>query len=319
MVIAMRKFIGIIIGFVILLSGCSSDNVETQDVTLMLDYTPNTNHTGIYVAKELGYYEDVGINLDIIQPSDVATESVVASNQAEFGISYGENVAMFNQENDEITSIYGILSTNTSGFLSRVDSNITRPKDMEGKTYCGWGSDVETALLNTVVEADGGDPSKVETIVANSNLMSKDDCDFIWAYEAWDKVNLEDNDIDVNYIPITDYGVDWYTPVIITSNKLIASNPELVSNFIDATAKGYQYAIDNPEESAKILLSDAPELDETLVNNSQQIISSYYQTEGQSLGYQNPEIWTNFMNWMQDNGVIDNNASENMYTNQFIS
>lgn len=310
----------LVVGLLVVLSGCSNNSEDLEKVTLMLDYTPNTNHTGIYVADSLGYYKDAGIDLNIIQPSDVATESVVASGSSQFGISYGENVAMFDSNDDSLQSIYAILNTNTSGFLSRSDRNITRPKDFEGKTYCGWGSAIETSLVNTLVSADGGDPSKVNIITATSNLMNKNDqCDFIWAYEGWDKLNLESNGIDVNYIPFSDYGVDWYTPVIITSKDYMESNPDTVKAFIKATQKGYQYSIDNPEESANILLKAAPELDSNLVEQSQLFLSDYYKTKGQKLGYQDPDIWSSFTDWLVENKIIEKADSTEFYTNEYVA
>lgn len=313
----MKRYKLFIISSLLVLAGCGS-NDQVQDVTLMLDYTPNTNHTGIYVADSLGYYEDAGINLDIVMPSNVATESVVATGSSQFGISYGENVEMFNDSEEALTSIYGILNTNTSGFLSRAEDNITRPKDFEGKTYCGWGSDIESSLINTLVLADNGDPSKVDNIVASSNLMTEDDCDFVWSYEAWDNINLENNGVEYNYIPFTDYGVDWYTPVIITSKQLEEENPKLVEDFISATQKGYEYAIENPEESAQILLDAAPELDSDLVNASQTHITQYYQTEGEDLGYQSPELWQQFTEWMNENGIVSLETSDSLFTNDYI-
>lgn len=313
----MKRYKLFLLSSLLILTGCTNDT-ELQDVTLMLDYTPNTNHTGIYVADSLGYYEDAGINLDIVMPSNVATESVVATGSSQFGISYGENVEMFNDNEDALTSIYGILNTNTSGFLSRAEDKITRPKDFEGKTYCGWGSDIESSLIKTLVLADGGDPTKVKSIVASSNLMTEDDCDFVWSYEAWDNINLENNGIEYNYIPFTDYGVDWYTPVIITSKKLEQEDPKLVENFVSATQKGYEYAIENPDESAQILLDAAPELDSDLVSASQSYITQYYQTEGEDLGYQNPEIWQQFTEWMNENEIVSLESSDSLFTNDYI-
>ncbi len=312
----LRYLLGFILVFA--LSGCSS-NDELEKVTLMLDYTPNTNHTGIYVADSLGYYEDKGIDLEIIQPSDIATESVVASGSSQFGISYGENVAMFNETEDSLDSIYAILNTNTSGFISRADRGITRPKEFEGKTYCGWGSAIETSLLNTLVETDGGDPSKVNIITATGNLLDeKDECDLVWSYEGWDNINLTNNGVELNYIPFSDYGVDWYTPVIITSKELEESNPDLVQDFISATQKGYEYTIENPQESADMLLAAAPELDETLVMQSQECLTEYYQTEGEALGYQVPEIWDQFTVWLNDNEIITQSDSSGFYTNEYV-
>ncbi len=310
-----------LLSLLFILSACSSDS-DLEKVTLMLDYTPNTNHTGIYVAEELGYYEDEGIDLEIIQPTDVATESAVATGAAQFGISYGENVAMFDNGEDSLESIYAILNTNTSGFLSKKEKNITRPRDFEGKTYCGWGSAIESSLIETLVEQDGGDPSQVNimTTSAASGIYIPDECDFIWSYEGWDKVNFDLNGIPVNYIPFTDYGVDWYTPVIITSNEYIESNPETVQGFISATQKGYQYAAKYPVESANMFadLTSDTDTDRELIEASQEFVSQYYQTGDQPFGYQDPEVWSDFTDWLVDKQIIDQQDSTKFYTNQFI-
>lgn len=95
-------------------------------------------------------------------------------------------------------------------FLLWADCNITRPKDFEGKTYCGWEMDIKTSLINYIVKADGGDPSKVNIIKASSNLTgSEDECDFIWAYDGRDKITHELDRVELNYIPFYNFGVDW--------------------------------------------------------------------------------------------------------------
>lgn len=318
----MKKLISLAVAFTLVLSGCgakSSDDL--QKVSLVLDYTPNTNHTGIYVAKEKGYYKDAGLNVEINQPSENGAEGMVASNKADFGISYGENVAQFDDENNQLTSIMSLVAHNTSGFLSRKETNITRPKDFEGKTYCGWGSDIESAIIKTLVSEDGGDPSKVKiNSSAAADLKNKNSgCDLIWAYEGWDKVDMDLNKIPTNYLPLTDYGVDWYTPVIIASNEKIKQDPKEVQAFVDATIKGYDYAIKHPDESADILLKAAPELDEEQVKQSQKFLSANYKDDSQKMGYQKDKMWNSFIKWLKENKVVSDDLKvEDLYTNQFI-
>lgn len=316
----MRKVLGLVVMGIIILTGCSQES-ENQKVTLMLDYTPNTNHTGIYVADSLGYYEDAGIDLEIIQPGDTAPNAAVASSAVDFGISYGEDVAMYNQPDDyQIISIMSILSTNTSGIVSNASKNITRPKQFEGKNYCGWGSDMETALIKSLVEADGGDFDKVNMLVATPNLTDENSqCDLVWTYEAWDNIMMEQEGIEFNYVPFTDYTVDWYTPILITSQSLIDSDPKLVKSFTTATIKGYEYAAENPEEAADIFLAAVPESDADLVKESQQFISPYYIEANGQVGYQDSNIWTTFIDWMKENKMVDDNLDpQSLYSNDFI-
>ena len=149
-----------------LITGCTSgDKKEAakspeklQKVTLMLDYTPNTNHTGIYVAKDKGYYKEEGIDLDIVQPSDGNSSTLVATGQAQFGVSYQEDVTYaLTKEKDPlpITAIATIIQHNTSGFASPASKNIKTPKDFEDKTYGGWGSPSEEAIVKLAMEKNG--------------------------------------------------------------------------------------------------------------------------------------------------------------------
>ncbi len=317
----MVKRILLLTSFVFLLTACTSSEESLEDVTLVLDYVPNTNHTGFYVAKENGYYEDLGLNVEIIQPSQNAAEAVVASNQAEFGIGSAESVAQFDNSNNQLTSIMALVAHNTSGFISRADANITRPKDMEGKTYCGWGSDVEQAIVETVVENDGGDPSKV-TITTTSGADIKNEnspCDVMWIFEGWDKIDMDNASIETNYMAFTDYDLDWYTPVLFTSKDLIEKDSELVQNFITASIHGYEDAIADPDAAADVLLDYAPELDAELVEPSQKFLSENYKDDNLEFGYQDEAMWNNFISWLQENEIVDQSLDVNtLYTNQFV-
>lgn len=124
---------------IVTLSGCGSQTSteETKEVTLVLDYVPNTNHTGIYVAQNKGYFEEEGLKVNIIEPGDNNTSAaLVAAGKGQFGISYQEDVtyALTAEEPMPIKAIATIIQHNTSGFVTLKDSDITSPKDFEGKT-----------------------------------------------------------------------------------------------------------------------------------------------------------------------------------------
>ena len=157
------------------LSACSGENNASKSgegdklekVTLVLDYTPNTNHTGIYLAKEKGYYKDQGIDLEIIQPSDSDAATLVASDKAQFGVSYQEDVTYaLTREKDPlpIKAIATIIQHNTSGFAAPVEKNIKTAKDFEGKTYGGWGSPSEEAIIKLAMKKKGADFNKLKRV-----------------------------------------------------------------------------------------------------------------------------------------------------------
>ena len=140
------------------------DIKDIQKVTFVLDWTPNTNHTGLYVAQEKGYFEDAGIEVEIVQPPEGGAEMLVASGKADFGISFQDTMApaLVGDDALPITAVAAVLQHNTSGIISRKGEGMNTPKGMEGHTYATWNSPVELATLEQVVEKDGGDFSKVD-------------------------------------------------------------------------------------------------------------------------------------------------------------
>lgn len=317
-----------------MLAGCASSDKKSEEktgdlkkVTLVLDYTPNTNHTGIYVAKEKGYYKDMGIDLDIVQPSDSGSTTVVATDQAQFGISYQEDVTYaLTQEKDPlpIKAIAAIIQHNTSGFASPVAKNIKSPKDFEGKTYGGWGSPSEEAIIKLAMEKNGADFNKLKRVDIGQDdffTATKKSIDFAWVFEGWDVVNSKLLKQDLNYIPIKDIDpkLDYYTPIIITSNKVIKEDSDLVKKFMEATAKGYEFAIANPKDSAAILSKAVPELDKALVEKSQEFLANKYKDDAPTWGQMKDETWKGYAEFMKSNGLIkkDLNVKE-AYTNEFL-
>lgn len=305
--------------------GCNDASDEgLKDVTLVLDWTPNTNHTGLYVAVENGYFEEEGLNVEIIQPSSGTAEQLIATEKAEFGVSYQENVTLARLEDIPVVSIAAVIQHNTSGFASLASKGIKSPKDFEDKKYGGWGSPIEAAMLKALVEKDGGDFEKVEILTSGASdffAMSKNDIDFAWIFEGWTAVEAELNNIELDYIPLKEWdeNLDYYTPVLITSENMIEKNPEMVEGFMAAVSKGYGFSIDSPEAAGKILLKHAPELDEALVLKSQEFLAAEYQSDASQWGIQKSSVWTNYQNWLFERNLIDDVMDvEKAFTNEFL-
>lgn len=146
----------------------SKDSENLKEVTVVLDWTPNTNHTGLYVALENGYFEAEGLKVEIIQPSSGTADQLVATERAQFGVSYQESVTLARLEDIPVVSIAAVIQNNTSGFASLASKGIESPKDFEGKSYGGWGSPIEVAMLEALMEKDGGDFEKVEILTSGA-------------------------------------------------------------------------------------------------------------------------------------------------------
>lgn len=328
-----KKYISIILAGALMLttlSGCSKKEEKSADggekVTVVLDWTPNTNHTGLYTALENGYYKDQGLDVEIVQPPEGGAASLVASGKADFGISYQEEVTYAKTSDDPlpIKAIAAVIQHNSSGFASPKDKNIKSPKDFEGKIYGGWGSESETAAIKAVMEKTGADFDKVTIADIGQDdffTATTNSVDFAWIYEGWDVVQAKLKGFDLNFIPMNQFDkrLDYYTPVIISNETLLSDNPELAKKFMKATTEGYQFAIDNPEEAAKILVKHAPEIDEELAIESQKFLASKYKDDAPRWGEMKDEVWNNYTAFLKEYGLINKDLKpEDAYTNEFL-
>jgi len=303
-----------------------SGEKELQNITVILDWVPNTNHTGIYVAKENGYYNDEGLEVEIIQPSEGGSADLVAAGKGEFGISYQEQVTYARTAENPlpIVAIAAIIQHNTSGFASLVDMNIKTPADFEGKIYGGWGSPMEEAMLKGLMEKYSADYSKLEIVnIGASDFLTSvtRDVDFAWIFYGWDgiKAELEEISIDFMLLQEVDLRLDFYTPLIIASEATIDENPGLIEKFLRATGKGYLFAIQNPEEAAQLFLLDNSELDQEMVIASQKYLSGHYMGDSTKWGTMEKSIWDAFSNWMFENNLLQGRLESDMaFTNEFL-
>lgn len=330
----MRKWLASAAVLLLLLAGCSSGDGEKKEskegkddlkkVTVVLDWTPNTNHTGLYVAKEKGYFKDQGLDVEIIQPGEAGAEQLVASGKADFGVSYQEGVTEARVQGVPLVSIAAIIQHNTAGFASPAEKNIKTPKDFEGKKYGGYGAPVEEAVLASIMEEDGGDVNKVEIInVGDTDFFTavKRDIDMAMIYYGWTGVEAELRGEDLNVVFMTDYSdkLDYYTPVLVTNEKLINKDSDTVKAFTAAVSEGYEKAIDDPAEAADILVKAVPDLDEELVKKSQEWLSPKYKDDAPRWGEQKEDVWQNYMEWMLDKDLLEKEiVVKDAFTNEFL-
>lgn len=305
--------------------GQEPSNDQLEDITVILDYVANTNHTGMYVALDQGYYQEEGLNVKIVEPTEGATATLIAVGKGDFGISYQEDVTIALTADDPlpIKAIATIIQHNTSGFATYADKNIQSPKDFEGKIYAGWGGPGEEAVLKAVMTQDGGDFSKLTMVISDGSGFEalKDKADIMWFFEAWDNVKCELNDFPINYTPVRelDSRLDYYTPVIIASHDTLENRPDTVRKFLAATTKGYEYVISNPKESAEILQNYAPDYSLEMLTMSSEYLAPKYAEDSEQWGTMKAEVWDNYTNFMAEYGVINKVIpAEQCFTNEFL-
>lgn len=313
----------------LLLMGCNNaketgEKQELKKVTVLLDWTPNTNHTGVYVAQKRGYYKEQGLDVEIVQPSEGGAAQLVAAGQGDFGFSYQEEVTIARTMGVPVKALAAVIQHNTSGFASPAAKGIKTPKDFEGRKYGGWGSPAEEAMIKALMNEENADFAQVEMInigTADFFTSISKDVDFALIFWGWSGIESEQRGISLNFIRLRDYhdALDFYTPLLIASDDTVKNNPALVSAFMKATAKGYADCINEPKETGQILLDNVPELNKDLVMASQVYLAKEYKGDAPVWGQMTEQRWQRYADWMHNHGLIEKPLDyQQAFTNEFL-
>ena len=329
----MKKIISLLLIFILVLSmtGCgkTTDNIEADKITIVLDWTPNTNHTGIFVAQANGYFEEAGLNVEIVQPPEDGAVPLVASGKAQFGVSFQDSLApaFVGDETMPVTAVAAVIQHNTSGIVSRAGEGMHTPKGLEGKKYATWDLDVEKETIRDVMNADGGNFDLVElipsTVTDEVSALKSGSVDAIWIFYGWAGVACEVAGLETDYFEFADINpaFDYYTPVIIGNNTWLDENPETAKAFLGALSKGYIYAVENPKDAVDILMEAAPELksNSELVYASQEYLAKEYIADAARWGEFDSERWASFFNWLNEKHLLEDKIDPDYgYTNEYL-
>lgn len=303
----------------------AEESGELQKVTVILDYVPNTNHTGMYVALDQGMYAAEGLDVTIIEPTEGATNTLVAQGKGTFGISYQEDLTLALTAADPLPlkAIATLIQHNTSGFVVLEGSGIASPADWEGKVYAGWGGPGENAVIQSVMKQAGADPSKLNMVIADGLGFESlgRACDIMWFFEAWDCIQADMAGVALDYTPCSalDERLDYYTPIIVTSDSVLENDPALVEAFLRATQKGYEESMKDPDAAAEVLLKYAPNYDLEMLKRSQEYLTDKYIADADAWGVMKDEVWDNYTEFLVDTGVLTEAIpASSCYTNDFL-
>lgn len=328
----MKKFFAVFLALTLLFSLTACGGTQESSLTeivLCLDWTPNTNHTGFYVADSLGYYEQEGLKIKIVQPPEDGAEIMTASGQAHFGISFQDTLAaaFALDEPMEITAVAAILQHNTSGIISRRGEGADTPAGLENKKYSTWNSPIELKMVEHLMKKSGADYGKLQLVPSVTNeaeALRNGDADAVWIYYGWAGIACEVAELDFDYFAMTDIEerFDYYTPVIIGNNSFLEESPEVAKAFLRATEKGYRYATEHPEAAASILIkgdsTGSLSGSEELVTESQKWMASQYIADSESWGYMDAERWNSFYGWLYEEGLVDRDITGKGFSNNYL-
>ena len=295
-----------------------------------LDWTPNTNHIGIFVAKQLGFYKEQGIEVEILNPiSDnyqVTPGKKLALGIADFAIAPFETVISLNNKENAIDAIavFAILQEDLSSIASLKSSKINTPKLLDEKIYASYKARYEDAIVKEMVKNDGGTGALKITYPAKLgiwNTLLEGTADATWIFDNWEGIEASTKQIALNKFSMGQFGIPYcYSPVIIARNSNLIANKEAYTLFIKATKKGYLYAANNSEITAKILKEQLTEDDIKNIDIEASIAMTapHFGTDS-SCGFMRSERITTFLNWLVAHNLENEKIIEqNLFTNELL-
>jgi ABC-type nitrate/sulfonate/bicarbonate transport system substrate-binding protein len=309
--------------------GPSTDGAATSEggesppatIKLQLDWTPNTNHIGIYLALAKGWYDEANLSVEVLPFVDASPDTLVANGNADVGISFPASVIYSRAAGLDLVSVAAILQSNPTELAVLASSDIQSPKDFDGHTYAGFGLPYEEPQIRTVVQQDGGSG---EFDVATLNTFAYEalyngDADFTEIFTTWEGIEADLRGIDLRTFRYDDYGMpDFHGVVLVASgDSLQGDKADAIRRFLKATQRGYECAAENPETAAQEFMDYLPDTfpEPDLVTISTEQLASYFVEGGERWGVQDADSWTAYATWFMEQGLVvdaDDNAIEDL-------
>ena len=299
----MKKLLLII---VFTLISCSNEQ-ELIDISLALDWYPNSNHAGIYYGIDNGYFEENDINVDVYTPSDPASIlQTVASGRDEFGISYQPDLLLARSEGIPVVAVHSIVKTPLNSIMTLGDSGIDNPSKLKNKTIGYPGIPLNIGILSSILEEQDLTIDDVELVDVGFDLvpalLSKRVDAIIGAFWSHESILIELEGREVNILKFEEWGIPKYHElVLVTSEEYFKNNEEIVEKFVDAFSRGYEKSIENNDESMEALIAAFPEVNIELETQGIKLLSPLWQESFDSDGM---DSWNKFGDWMKEKGLI---------------
>ena len=299
----MKKLLLII---VFTLISCGNEQ-ELIDISLALDWYPNSNHAGIYYGIDNGYFEENDINVDVYTPSDPASIlQTVASGRDEFGISYQPDLLLARSEGIPVVAVHSIVKTPLNSIMTLGDSGIDNPSKLKNKTIGYPGIPLNIGILSSILEEQDLTIDDVNLVDVGFDLvpalLSERVDAIIGAFWSHESILIELEGREVNILKFEEWGIPKYHElVLVTSEEYFKNNEEIVEKFVDAFSRGYEKSIENNDESMEALIAAFPEVNIELETQGIKLLSPLWQESFDSDGM---DSWNKFGDWMKDKGLI---------------
>ncbi len=310
-------------------------------IDLVLDWTPNTNHTGFYVAAAEGYYDDRGLDVTIRSPAADEYEKTpakrVATGDATLAIGPSESVISYSThpEYPSLTAVAAVCQSDLSAIVTLADGDVDRPADLDGGRYASYDARFEDHIVARLIENDGG-RGEFESITPPKlgiwDTLLEGNADATWVFTPWEGLLAERDGIELNAFGLDEYEVPYgYTPVLLARPETIEADDDRLAAFLDATAQGYRFAAEEPETAADLLRTEASGIDADdpeFLRESQRRVSEAYLTDDGAWGAMEGTRWAAFVEWLAEEGVLttidgepipaNELPPETLFTNEYL-
>ena len=290
-----------------------------EKIKVVLDWFPNTNHTGFLLAQKNGWFEQAGLDVEIFGQ----VHGDMELHGADFVL--GPEIAMLEcmERGIGLTAVATLTQKCDSGIVSLKEAGITSPKKLEGKRLTHWTPAWFHAAISRVVEKDGGDYSKVKLVnMAVGDIVATlgNVADATWVYENWENQVLLEAGKEINYFNLGDVDpiFDFCAPAMAASHEILRERPDVVRTFLAILDRGYIQAAREPEKSVLAVKDLMPEgSSDSLLIRSQKHLSTILLDENGHWGHIRPERWDRMADFLVEKGIISRRR-ENEYTNEYL-
>jgi putative hydroxymethylpyrimidine transport system substrate-binding protein len=309
-----RKLCLLVLSLFILTACSESGSNGLKKVSLVLDWYPNAVHSFVLAAEEEGFFKAEGLDVEIKMPAENPTDGIklVGAGKETFAFYYQPDVLLARAESIPIVSVAAIVRRPLNGIMVPESSGIKSPRDLEGKQIGYPGIPLNINMVNTMVKAAGGDPSKVTMTDVSWDLIpaiATQRVDAVaGAYVNHEKPIFEQEGFKMTYFAPTDYGVpNYYALVLIAGEQTTKKDQATVEAFIRALNKGHEWVKQNQAEALNLLLEKQNQsfpLKADVEKASLEMLLPWMEEPGVAFGAQKAEDWEKVAAWMVSEGIL---------------
>jgi len=300
----------------VLLSPVKATAQETE-VSLALNYTLGSSHGGIVAAEQLGYFKEAGLKVTVLPwSSQTRAETLVSSGQADLAVVASSDDAIVNfAAGRPIVAVAAFEQHDPALIGVKADGDIKRPRDLDGKTYGGFGSAKEPLLVKALITGDGGKGDfrnvTLGTAAYEALYTGQVDAALFWRYS--DAVEAQMRGRDIKYFAFSDYGLpDQYATIIVVNKDYLTGHEDAVRKLLAALVKGYEYQLAHPEDVTKMLTTAGSTADPVFLNRSIEDFNKTLKSSDGKIGPMSLDVWKTRTSFWIDGGFLVDEAGQNI-------